>query len=116
MELYDYYRSSCCYRVRIALKLKKQSYDLIPVDLTLDEQHAPGYIQQNPQSLVPTLVTEGISLTQSLAIIEYLEERYPDPTLLPGTLYERAQIRSLAQLIACDIHPVNNLRILTYTC
>lgn len=112
MQMYDYYRSSCAYRVRIALAIKQLSYSSIKIDLTQAEQHAPIYQQYNPQGLVPTLLDDDRILTQSLAIIEYLDECYPDPPLLPATAYERAQVRSLALSIACDIHPLNNLRVL----
>jgi len=112
MQLYDYYRSSSCYRVRIALQLKQLDYETIAVNLTQDQQHQSHYKSLNPQALVPTLIDNHIRLTQSLAIIEYLNEVYPHPPLLPGTALERAAIRSLANIIACDIHPLNNLRVL----
>lgn len=114
MKLYDYYRSSCSYRVRIALNLKKITYEKIPIHLTQNGgmQHQPSYQAINPQRLVPTLDINDHYLTQSLAIIEYLEEIEPNPPLLPKHPLERAQIRSLAYLIACDIHPLNNLRVL----
>ena len=117
MELYDYYRSTASYRVRIALNLKSLKADLNEIHLVNNggEQFSNEYQSINPQSLVPTLkLDESHHLTQSLAIIEYLDETYPEPTLLPGTALERAAIRSLAQTIACDIHPLNNLRVLTY--
>ncbi len=114
MKLYDYFRSTTCYRVRIALNLKKISYDKIPIHLVnnFGEQHHPDYLQVNPQGLVPTLVDHGQSLSQSLAIIEYLDELNPNPPLLPKHPYARAQVRGLAQIIACDMHPLNNLRVL----
>ena len=114
MKLYSYYRSSASYRVRIALRLKQVNYDLIPVHLLNQggEQYLPDYRVINPQSLVPTLDDHGYIITQSLAIIEYLNERYPNPPLLPATAEERALIRSLALQIACEIHPLNNLRVL----
>lgn len=114
MKLYDYYRSTACYRVRIALNLKNIHYDAIPVHL-IDhggEQHKAAYMELNPQGLVPTLDENGHVLTQSLAIIEYLEEICPNPPLLPSNPLARAQTRSLAMLIACDMHPLNNLRVL----
>lgn len=114
MKLYDYYRSTACYRVRIALNLKKLEYEKIPVHLVQQggEQHLPAYRNINPQGLVPALDTgEGV-LSQSLAIIEYLDEQYPEPPLLPANPIERAEARRLAQMIACDIHPLNNLRVL----
>ncbi|WP_133129342.1 maleylacetoacetate isomerase [Legionella yabuuchiae] len=114
MKLYDYYRSSASYRVRIALNLKQVSYDSIPIHLVNHggEQHHPNYLILNPQGLVPTLVENGHVLTQSLAIIEYLNEIIPEPPLLPQSPLERANARSLAYIIACDIHPLNNLRVL----
>ncbi|HVT62792.1 MAG TPA: maleylacetoacetate isomerase [Legionellaceae bacterium] len=112
MQLYDYYRSSCAYRVRIALALKALPYDRIPIDLTRDEHHATYYQHYNPQALIPTLIDAQHHLTQSLAIIEYLDESYPSPPLLPASPVERAQTRALALTIACDIHPLNNLRVL----
>lgn len=116
MKLYDYYRSSSSYRVRIALNIKEISYELIAIHLVNQggEQHSPAYHQLNPQELVPTLDENGHILTQSLAIIEYLDELVPNPPLLPNTPFARAEVRSLAQLIACDMHPLNNLRVLQY--
>lgn len=114
MKLYDYYRSSSCYRVRIALNLKHVTYEALAVHLINNggEQHQPAYTALNPQALVPTLDENGHILTQSLAIIEYLNELNPTPPLLPQTPLGRAQVRSLAMIIACDIHPLNNLRVL----
>lgn len=113
MQLYDYYRSSCAYRVRIALAIKQIDYNAIKVDLTKNEQRAKIYQDYNPQGLVPTLIDDDDHIiTQSLAIIEYLNEQYPTPPLLPQSAFERAQVRSMALSIACDIHPLNNLRIL----
>lgn len=114
MKLYDYYRSSSCYRVRIALNLKQITYTAIPIHLLNQggEQHLPGYLELNPQALVPTLDENGHILTQSLAIIEYLDEINPSPALLPSNPFARAQVRGLALAIACDIHPLNNLRAL----
>lgn len=112
MQLYDYYRSSCAYRVRIALSIKELDYTQIKIDLTKDEQHSARYEKYNPQGLVPTLLDEENVFTQSLAIIEYLNEKYPAPPLLPSSIVERAQVRALALSIACDIHPLNNLRVL----
>ena len=114
MKLYDYFRSSAAYRVRIALNLKGKEYTHIPVNLLKGEEGEAVYRELNPQGLVPTLEDAGQILTQSLAICEYLEERYPQPPLLPGDAMERARIRSLALAVACDIHPVNNLRLLKY--
>lgn len=112
MHLYDYYRSSCSYRVRIALLWKAIPFDKIAINLLSQEQQKPDYRMLNPQALVPTLVDQGQCITQSLAILEYLDETHPNPPLLPGDPSMRSEIRSLALLIACDIHPVNNLRVL----
>jgi maleylpyruvate isomerase len=114
MRLYSYFRSSAAYRVRIALALKKLDAEILPVHLLRGggEQLGPIYRKLNPQALVPTLETEAGALTQSLAIIEYLEETHPQPPLLPRDPYERARVRAFALVIACDIHPLNNLRVL----
>ncbi|KTD19024.1 maleylacetoacetate isomerase [Legionella jordanis] len=114
MKLYDYYRSTASYRVRIALNIKNISYEKIPVHLVKEggEQHRPEYLKLNPQGLVPTLDENGHILTQSLAIIEYLDEINPTPALLPTNPFARAQIRSMALTVACDMHPLNNLRVL----
>jgi maleylpyruvate isomerase len=114
VKLYNYFRSSAAYRVRIALNLKGISYEYIAVHLTKGEQRAEGYLAVSAQGLVPALVDDGATLTQSLAIIEYLDERHPQPPLLPGTPVERARVRAIALAIACDIHPLNNLRVLHY--
>ncbi|MGH8281080.1 MAG: maleylacetoacetate isomerase [Gammaproteobacteria bacterium] len=116
MELYTYFRSSAAYRVRIALNLKGIKADYRYVHLVKDggQQHQPEYLRVNPQELVPALVDNGQILTQSLAIIEYLEETHPHPSLLPKNALGRARVRALAQVVACDIHPVNNQRILKY--
>jgi maleylacetoacetate isomerase len=114
--LYSYFRSSAAYRVRIALNLKHIDYEIRPVHLLKDggEQFNADYLALNPQGRVPTLVVGNTVLTQSSAIIEYLEEAYPNPPLLPDNAIERAYVRALAQIIACDIHPLNNLRVLDY--
>lgn len=114
MKLYDYYRSTACYRVRIALEFKGISYKKIPIHLVNHggEQHHPDYLALNPQGLVPALEVDGTILTQSIAIIEYLDELYPNKPLLPKDPVARAHVKSLALLIACDIHPLNNLRVL----
>lgn len=116
MELYSYFRSSAAYRVRIALNLKGLQYDYRAVHLLKDggQQLAPQYCALNPNALVPALVDGDAVLTQSLAIVEYLEETHPQPPLLPSDALGRARVRAIAQTIACDIHPLNNLRVLKY--
>jgi maleylacetoacetate isomerase len=116
LKLYGYWRSSAAYRVRIALELKGLTYESVPVHLVRDggEQRKPSYRRINPQGRVPALEHDGRVLTQSLAIIEYLDETWPEPALLPSTAAARARVRALAQLVACDIHPLNNLRVLQY--
>ena len=117
MKLYDYFRSSAAYRVRIALNLKRLSYDAEPIHLSKDggRHKTPKYRAINPQMRVPALaLSNGDTLIQSLAIIEYLDEAFPDPALLPVEAVERAQVRAVAQIIACDIHPINNASTLTY--
>src|ERR1700688_1114891 len=114
IKLYGYFRSSAAYRVRIALNLKGLAYDYLPVHLVKGEQREERYRATNPQALVPLLVDAGEAMTQSMAIIEYLDEKVPDPPLLPATPEPRARVRAIAQAIACDIHPLNNLRVLKY--
>lgn len=119
LTLYGYWRSSAAYRVRIALNLKGLAYRQVPVHLVRDggEQNGEAYQALNPQGLVPLLVDEengGAPIAQSLAIIEYLEEIFPVPAILPADPVERAQIRALALHLACDVHPLNNLRVLQY--
>ncbi|MFC0253914.1 maleylacetoacetate isomerase [Massilia consociata] len=116
MKLYTYFRSSAAYRVRIALNLKGLAYEAVPVHLLRDGgQHlAQEYLAVNPSALVPALQDDAIVLSQSMAILEYLEEAYPATPLLPQDLVGRARVRELAQIIGCDIHPVNNLRVLKY--
>jgi maleylpyruvate isomerase len=116
MKLYSYFRSSAAYRVRIALNLKKLPYEYLPVHLLRNggEQHASAYRELNHDAVVPTLIDNGNVLQQSIAIIEYLEETHPQPPLLPGTPVERAFVRGVALQVACEIHPVNNLRVLRY--
>lgn len=114
LKLYDYFRSSACFRVRIALNLKKLDYECLPIQLVKGEQHDPQYQQINPQQLVPTLQVDDQIITQSLAIIEYLEEKYPAIRLLPEDIFQKSLARAYALTIAADIHPLNNLRVLTY--
>lgn len=114
MKLYGFFRSSAAFRVRIALNLKGLPYDGISIHLRRNDQAKPDYRGVNPQSLVPTLEDGGETLIQSLAIIEYLDEIHPNPPLLPQTPGERARVRALADIVACDIHPINNLRVLRY--
>ena len=114
MRLYTFFRSSAAFRVRIALNLKGLAYEPAFVHLAKGEQHKAEYLALNPQGLVPALVDEGHLLTQSLAIIEYLEETHPEPPLLPKDPLGRARVRSLSLLVACEIHPLNNLRTLTH--
>jgi maleylacetoacetate isomerase len=112
--LYDYYRSSSAYRVRIALNIKGIEYDHHPVNLLEGEQRSDEYRAVNPQCLVPTLEIDGLRLTQSLAIIVYLDQRFPEPPLTPADPADGAHVREMALAIACDIHPINNLRVLKY--
>jgi maleylacetoacetate isomerase len=114
MKLYGFFRSSAAFRVRIALNLKGLAYDGVSIHLRRNDQAKPDYRGVNPQSLVPTLEDGGETLIQSLAIIEYLDEIHPDPPLLPQTPGERARVRALADIVACDIHPINNLRVLRF--
>ncbi len=117
MRLYSYWRSTAAYRVRIALNLKGIAHETVPVHLLKDggQQHAPEYTALNPMHLVPTLVLDdGTVLTQSLAIIAYLEETHPAPALLPDDPVARAQVRAAAQVLAVDVHPVNNLRVVQH--
>jgi maleylacetoacetate isomerase len=114
MKLYNYFRSSAAFRVRIALNLKGIAYDSTFVHLAKGQHREPGYGAVNPQALLPTLEVDGERLVQSLAIMEYLEETHPQPPLLPRAPAERARVRALALLIACEIHPVNNLRVLNH--
>ena len=112
LALHGYWRSSAAYRVRIALNLKGLPYYSVPHDLRTRAQHAPSYLKLSPQGLVPTLVQGDFVLTQSLAILEWIEERHPEPRLLPMEPNSRALVRSMAALIACDVHPLHNLRVL----
>jgi len=118
MSLYGYYRSSTSYRVRIALALKGIEAAQVPVNLLKGEQRSEEYLAINPQGLVPTLrvrdTDTSVALTQSLAIMEYLEERWPTPALLPSAPEARAKVRALCQFMACEMHPLNNPRVLNY--
>jgi len=114
LKLYGYFRSSAAYRVRIALGLKGVRYVPVSVDLVAGDQRDADYTSRNPLGLVPALEDDGRVLGQSLAIIEYLEERYPEPPLLPADAWARAQARSIAYAIACDTHPLNNLSVLNF--
>jgi maleylacetoacetate isomerase len=114
MKLYGFFRSSAAFRTRIALNLKGLAYDQAAIHLRKNEQFADAYRALNPQQLVPTLEDKGELLTQSLAIIEYLEETHPQPPLLPRDPLGRARVRAIANAIACDIHPIDNLRVLRY--
>lgn len=114
MKLYGYFRSSAAYRVRIALALKGLSYDTVSVHLAKGEQYGPEYAAINPQNLVPVLEDEEQRLYQSLAIMQYLDETWPEPPLLPKDRYSRNRVRSLALIIACEVHPLNNPRVLNY--
>src|SRR5262245_3897415 len=114
MRLYDYWRSSAAYRVRLALNFKDLRYEQVPVDLRSGAQRTPEFLEINPQGLVPVLEDDGAVLTQSLPILNYLEERYPEPALLPKDAPGRARSRAIAVAIACEIHPLNNLRVLQY--
>jgi maleylacetoacetate isomerase/maleylpyruvate isomerase len=116
LKLYTYSRSSAAYRVRIALNLKGLDYEAVPVHLLRDggEHHQPDYASVNPSELVPTLEDGPQTITQSLAILEYLEETHPTPALLPRSASDRARVRALALTIACEIHPLNNLRVLQF--
>ena len=114
MKVYTYFRSSAAYRVRIALNLKRVSYEAMPVNLLKGEQREAGYKALNPQMRVPSLDIGETTLVQSPAILEYLDEAYPEPPLLPMGAVNRAKVRAIASLIACDIHPLNNSGTLGY--
>jgi maleylpyruvate isomerase len=114
LKLYTYFRSSAAFRVRIALNLKGLPFEAVPRHLLRGEQHSESYATLNPARLVPLLVDGSSSVAQSLAIIEYLEDTHPTPALLPQAAAARAMVRALALTVACDIHPLNNLRVLRY--
>ena len=116
MKLYDYFRSGAAYRTRIALNLKEVEYEQISINLTKGggEQFETVYSKINPQNLVPTLMDGEVKIFQSMAIMEYLEEKFPAPSLLPSDPSSRARVRALANMISCDIHPLNNVRVRLY--
>jgi len=114
LRLHGFFRSGTSYRTRIALNLKGIDYEYVPVDLRADMHRQPEFLTLNPQGLVPALEIDGDVLIQSPAIIEWLEERFPQPPLLPQDLQQRARVRAMAALVGCDIHPINNKRILDY--
>ena len=114
MKLHNFFRSGTSHRLRIALNLKGIEYEYVAVDLRTEEHLGAAFRALNPQALVPALVTGELTLTQSPAIIEWLEERYPNPPLLPAGADDRARVRALAAIVGCDIHPINNRRILEY--
>lgn len=114
MKLYSYYRSSAAYRVRIVMNLKQIDYQQQAVNLLTEQELKDDYKKVNPQNMVPVLEHDGHVFFQSMAILEYLEEIYPEPPIFPETAAARAMVRALANIIACDIHPLNNLRVLKY--
>ena len=114
MKLYTYYRSTAAFRVRITLNIKGVAYESIPLHLRNGEHHRADYLQVNPQALIPALDDDGVVISQSLAIIEYLEEKFPHPPLLPKATADRAHVRSMALNVAADMHPLNNLRVLNF--
>lgn len=114
MKLYGFFRSSAAYRIRILLNLKGLDYDQQFVHLRRGENLQPGYLELNPQGKVPALLDGDAVIAQSMAIAEYLEETHPEPALLPDDAQGRARVRSLCQIVACDIHPLNNLAVLNY--
>ena len=115
MKLYNYFRSSASFRVRIALAVKGLAYEYLPVHLAKGEQKQPEFAAVNTEGLVPVLqLDDGQRLTQSMAIIEYLDEAHPEPALLPRDAIGRARVRALSQIVACEIHPLNNLRVLNH--
>ncbi|MCB5364362.1 maleylacetoacetate isomerase [Pusillimonas sp. CC-YST705] len=114
MELYSFFNSSTSYRVRIALALKGLDVTLNPVNIRVLEHKAPEYLKKNPAGGVPLLQDEGFSLGQSMAIIDYLDAKYPEPRLIPQDLQQRARVLEISNLISCDMHPLNNLRVLRY--
>lgn len=114
MKLYSYFRSTAAYRVRIALQFKNLEHDIVPVNLLDGKQFEATYLDENPQARVPTLTDDGLTIGQSMAMLEYLEEKYPEPPLLPKDPEGRAWIRYVANIVACDIHPLNNSGVINY--
>jgi len=114
MELHSFFNSSTSYRVRIALALKKLDFDFVPVNIRVLDHKKPEYVARNPGASVPLLDDDGFELGQSLAIIDYLDAKYPEPRLIPQDLKQRARVLEISNLIACDMHPLNNLRVLRY--
>jgi len=114
MKLYTYFRSTAAFRVRIALNVKGVPYESVSLHLRSGEHQLPEYRRLNPQALIPALDDDGVVISQSLAIIEYLEEKFPQPPLLPKAAADRAQVRSMALSVAADMHPLNNLRVLNF--
>ncbi|MDB5467880.1 MAG: maleylacetoacetate isomerase [Phenylobacterium sp.] len=114
LRLHSYWRSTASYRVRIALNLKSVDYDIATVDLRTGAQRNPAFLELNPEGLVPVIEADGRTLTQSLAILEWLDEETPQPPLLPRDSFARAEVRAVADIICCDIHPLNNLRVQTW--
>ena len=114
LKLYGYFRSSASYRVRIALNMKGLDYEQVSIHLAKGRQYTPEFSQVSPQNLVPVLEHDGRRLYQSLAIVDYLDEKFPQPPFLPGDSMERNRVRSLALISACEIHPLNNTRVLAY--
>ncbi len=114
MKVYNYFRSGTSHRLRIALNLKGLEWDYVAVDLRAEAHFDAAFKALNPQGLVPTLIDADLVLTQSVAIIEWIEERYPQPPLLPADVNDRAHVRAMAAIIGCDIHPLNNRRVLEY--
>lgn len=114
MKLHSFFNSSTSYRVRIALALKHVPYDTLPVNLRKQEQRAADYVAKNPSAGVPLLIDEDVQLSQSLAIIDYLDATHPEPRLIPADTLARARVLELSDAISCDIHPVNNMRVLRY--
>lgn len=114
MELFGYFRSSAAYRVRVALNIKQLAYDHVGVSLLAGAHKDADYLDKNPQGFVPYLTDGDVTMGQSMAMLEYLEETYPDPALLPGDAAGRARVRQIAGIVASDIHPLDNLRVLKY--